>query len=124
MYARSSSDHSDDQTRLLTTMKTGDAAFYSDAVEGGTIIYDINGLASATGNAKILLDTAYGEQQQEGEKDGQNLLHLDLHLDLDLVAVAVVRLLEWEIPLVQAFKKRPVKLNERDLYYINSKMKE
>ena len=52
------------------------------------------------------------------------VLHLDLDLDLDLVAVAVVRLLEWEIPLVQAFKKRPVKLNERDLYYINSKMKE
>ena len=34
LNARSSSDHSDDQTRLLTTMKTGDAAFYSDA---GTI---------------------------------------------------------------------------------------
>ena len=50
------------------------------------------------------------------------VLHLDLDLDLDLVAV--VRLLEWEIPLVQDFKKRPVKLDGRDLYYINSKMKE
>jgi hypothetical protein len=34
-------------------------------VEGGTIIYDIiydiDGLASATGDAKLLLDLAYGE---------------------------------------------------------------
>ena len=52
------------------------------------------------------------------------VIPLVLHLELDLVAVAVVRLLDWEIPLVQAFKKRPVRLNERDLYYINSKMKE
>ena len=52
-------------------------------------------------------------------------LHLDLDLDLDLARlVAVVRLLELEIPLVQDFKKRPVKLDGRDLYYINSKMKE
>jgi hypothetical protein len=110
MYAKQyEGDHS-----YHTTMKTGDAIFYSDSttqimdmsnnqltslkeillgsgdvkfqikgyarakdntyinllVEGGTIIYDINGLASATGDAKIILDTAYGEQQQ-GE-DGEN----------------------------------------------------
>jgi hypothetical protein len=37
-------------------------------VEGGTIIYDIiydiDGLASATGDAKLLLDLAYGEQRE------------------------------------------------------------
>ena len=30
MYARSNSDHSDQTKRLSTTMKTGDATFYSD----------------------------------------------------------------------------------------------
>ena len=33
-------------------------------VEGGTIIYDIDGSASATGDAKILLDLAYDEEQE------------------------------------------------------------
>jgi len=32
-------------------------------VQGGTIIYDNEGLASATGDAKILLDLAYGVQE-------------------------------------------------------------
>ena len=48
-------------------------------------------------------------------------LVLHLHLDLDLALVAVVRLLEWEILLVQDFKKRPVKLNGRDLLFGTAK---
>jgi len=34
-------------------------------VQGGTIIYDTEGLASATGDARILLDLAYGVQEDE-----------------------------------------------------------
>jgi hypothetical protein len=44
-----------------------DGTYITLLVEGGTIVFDINGLASATGDAKILLDSAFGEQQ-EGEE--------------------------------------------------------
>ena len=40
-----------------------DNTYITLLVEGGTIVFDINGLASATGNAKILLDSAFGEQE-------------------------------------------------------------
>jgi len=42
-------------------------------VQGGTIIYDNEGLASATGDAKILLDLAYGSVQEGQEEDGSGL---------------------------------------------------
>lgn len=34
-------------------------------VEGGTIVYDLEGFSSATGDAKVLLDLAYGTQEDE-----------------------------------------------------------
>ena len=55
-------------------------------VERGTIIYDIDGSASATGDAKILLDLAYGEEQEgvEGVEVRRFLLVLVLVLVLVL----------------------------------------
>lgn len=39
-------------------------------VQGGTIIYDNQGLESATGDAKVLLDLAYCVENTEDEYDG------------------------------------------------------
>ena len=36
-------------------------------VEGGTVIVDMDSLASATSNFSFLLDLAYGEQQDDVE---------------------------------------------------------
>ena len=36
-------------------------------VEGGTVIFDMDSLASATSNFSFLLDLAYGEQQDDVE---------------------------------------------------------
>jgi hypothetical protein len=49
-----------------------DNTYITLLVEGGTLVFDIDGLASATGNAKILLDSAFGEGEEvEGVGGGQ-----------------------------------------------------
>jgi hypothetical protein len=62
----------DDQVKFQVKgyARSKDNTYTTVLVEGGTIIYDINGIASATGDAKILLDSAFGEQQEhEGSDD-------------------------------------------------------
>jgi len=57
----------DDKFQIKGYARAKDGTYITLLVEGGTIVFDINGLASATGDAKILLDSAFGEQQ-EGEE--------------------------------------------------------
>jgi len=84
--SRNIADMTNDELRLLKEilLTTGDVKFQIKGyargkdgeevkllVEGGTITYDVEGIASATGDAKELLDFAYyGEDDEEEAEEG------------------------------------------------------